>query len=63
MIKLNNLLSKLPPRCREIFIKNKLEKQKYREIASDMGISIKTVKSHISKALNFLKANANSFLL
>lgn len=63
MSKLNQLLLKLPPRCREIFIKNKLEKRKYREIAVDMNISIKTVESQMSKALHFLKANAHNFLL
>jgi len=63
MTKLNQLLLRLPPRCREIFIQNKLEKRKYREIAIDMGISIKTVESQMSKALHFLKTNAHHFLL
>jgi len=63
LFKLNQLLSKLPPRCREIFIKNKLEKRKYREIASDMDISIKTVESQMSKALHFLKTNAHNFFI
>lgn len=61
--KLNQLLQKLPPRCREVFIKSKIEKQKYREIAVDMNISIKTVESQMSKALHFLKANAHTFFL
>ena len=61
--KLNNLIDKLPPRCKEIFIKNKIQKKKYREIAVDMGISIKTVENQMSKALHFLKENANSFLI
>jgi len=63
MTKLNQLLQKLPPRCREVFIQSKLEKRKYREIALDMGISIKTVESQMSKALHFLKTNAHNFLL
>ncbi|MAW93709.1 MULTISPECIES: RNA polymerase sigma-70 factor [unclassified Leeuwenhoekiella] len=61
--KLNSLIDKLPPRCKEIFIKNKIQKQKYKDIAVDMGISIKTVENQMSKALHFLKENANSFLL
>ncbi len=61
--KLFELLEKLPPRCREIFVKNKLENRKYREIATEMQISIKTVESQMSKALHFLKQHATTFLL
>lgn len=63
MEKLNFLINQLPPRCKEIFIQNKLEKRKYKEIALDMGISVKTVENQMSKALHFLRANAHTFLL
>lgn len=61
--KLNKLIDQLSPRCKEIFIQNKLEKKKYKEIALEMGISIKTVESQMSKALHFLRANATTFIL
>ncbi|MDB2606707.1 RNA polymerase sigma-70 factor [Zobellia sp.] len=61
--KLNQLIEELPPRCKEVFVKNKLEKRKYKEIALDLGISVKTVENQMSKALHFLKENATSFLL
>ena len=61
--KLHRLIDELPPRCREVFVKNKLEKRKYKEIAVDMGISIKTVENQMSKALNFLRENAAGFML
>tara|TARA_R110002049_G_scaffold58113_5_gene158427 strand:+ start:10679 stop:11257 length:579 start_codon:yes stop_codon:yes gene_type:complete len=60
--KLNKLINQLPPRCKEIFVKNKLENKKYREIAIDMNISIKTVEKQMSKALLFLRKNACSFI-
>lgn len=63
MEKLNKLIDQLPPRCKEIFVQNKLEKRKYKEIAIDMGISIKTVENQMSKALHFLKENATTFML
>jgi len=63
MEKLNRLIDQLPPRCKEIFIQNKLEKKKYREIALEMGISVKTVENQMSKALHFLRANAATFML
>lgn len=61
--KLHHLIDQLPPRCREVFVKSKLEKRKYKEIAVDMGISIKTVENQMSKALHFLRENATGFLL
>ncbi|MGB7395638.1 MAG: RNA polymerase sigma-70 factor [Pricia sp.] len=61
--KLYRLIDQLPPRCREVFVKNKLEKRKYREIAVDMNISIKTVENQMSKALHFLRENATGFLM
>ena len=57
MEKLMTLINHLPPKCKEIFIHNKLEKKKYKEIALHMGISVKTVENQMSKALHFLKAN------
>lgn len=60
--KLEELIDKLPPRCKEIFIMNKLERRKYREIAEDMGISIKTVENQMSKALRIIRENASVLL-
>ncbi|WP_299487795.1 RNA polymerase sigma-70 factor [uncultured Allomuricauda sp.] len=59
MAKLEELIDKLPPKCKEIFIMNKLERRKYREIAEDMGISIKTVENQMSKALRIIRENAS----
>jgi len=48
-------IDKLPKRTKEAFVLSKYENLKYKEIAIQMGISIKTVEKHISKALKFLK--------
>jgi len=63
MDRFNKLINQLPPRCKEVFVQNKLEKKKYKEIALDMGISIKTVENQMSKALHFLRENATIFFL
>ncbi|UOY08332.1 RNA polymerase sigma-70 factor [Muricauda sp. SCSIO 64092] len=60
---LENLLNTLPPKCREIFILNKLEKRKYKEIARDMEISIKTVESQMSRALRIIREKASCLLI
>ncbi|WP_276168092.1 RNA polymerase sigma factor [Zobellia alginiliquefaciens] len=59
---LNVLIAQLPPRCKEVFVQNKLEKKKYKQIAQDMNISIKTVENQMSKALHFLRQHATIFL-
>ena len=48
-------LQSLPPRCKEVFMKSRLEEKKYAEIALEMGISIKTVEVQIGKALKILR--------
>jgi RNA polymerase sigma-70 factor (family 1) len=55
--KINQAIDKLPTRTKEAFILSKYNNLKYKEIAVEMDISIKTVEKHVSKALKFLKAN------
>jgi RNA polymerase sigma-70 factor (ECF subfamily) len=56
---LNNRLGKsladLPEKCRTAFILNKLEQYPYKEVSKKMGISVKTVEKHISRALKQLR--------
>ena len=48
-------IDKLPPKCKEVFLLNKLNGLKYSEVAEELGISVKTVEAHIHKALIRLK--------
>ncbi|MDD2437842.1 MAG: RNA polymerase sigma-70 factor [Massilibacteroides sp.] len=41
-------LDTLPERCREIIVKSKIEGKKQKEIAEELGISIKTVENQIT---------------
>lgn len=45
----------LPEKCREAFILSHYDNLTYKAIAHKMGISVKTVEKHISKALHFLR--------
>lgn len=45
----------LPERCREIFLLNKRDGMKYKEIAAKFHISVNTVDNHISKALRLIR--------
>lgn len=52
---LNQALSTLPGRCREIFEKSRFEGLSYEEIANEMGISKDTVRLQIIKSLKLLR--------
>lgn len=51
----------LPPRCRQIFIMNRIDQMKYKEISHELGISIKTVEHHVAKALRFMREQLAGF--
>ncbi len=54
------LLRILPEKCREVFIMSKLQGFKYREIASELNISEKTVENHMRKAMQMLREHIQS---
>ena len=57
-------IEKLPDQCRRVFEMSRFEELKQQEIADKLGISIKTVKNHITLALKQLsKSNIREALL
>ena len=54
-IRIQEDIENLPEKCKEIFKKSRHDGMKYSEIAHEMGISIKTVELHMSKALKLLR--------
>nr|WP_103070466.1 RNA polymerase sigma-70 factor [Aquimarina sediminis] len=48
-------IDKLPPKCKEVFILNKIQGLKYREVAEQLDISVKTVEAQMSKAMVRIK--------
>ncbi len=48
-------IEKLPPKCKEVFVLNKLQGFKYKEVAEQLGVSIKTVEAQLSKAMTRIK--------
>ncbi len=52
---INRIVNKLPNKCRIIFRLSRFHGLKHKEIAEILGISIKTVKAQISKAIFTLK--------
>lgn len=54
------LIDKLPPKCKQIFIMSRKEQMLNREIAAIMEINEKTVENQISIAIKFIKAGLNT---
>lgn len=59
---ITDAIASLPPRCSEIFKLSRYEGKKYKEIASDLGISVKTVEIQMSKALKILREKLKDYL-
>ncbi|MCK4922078.1 MAG: RNA polymerase sigma-70 factor [Bacteroidales bacterium] len=60
--RITDAINSLPDRCAEVFKLSRLEGKKYREIAEELGISIKTVEIQMSKALKTLRTELKDYL-
>jgi RNA polymerase sigma-70 factor (ECF subfamily) len=55
-------LDELPEQCRAIFQLSRFSELKYREIAEQLGISVKTVEAQMGKALKILRRKLADYL-
>jgi RNA polymerase sigma-70 factor, ECF subfamily len=62
-IKLYAAIDQLPDQCRKVFELSRFEELKQQEIADKLGISIKTVKNHITIALKQLSKSVVNHLM
>ena len=60
--KLNEVLESLPERCRLIFIMSRFKIKKNKEIAEELGISIKAVEKQITKALAIIRTDMKDYM-
>jgi len=59
---LNRSIERLPKECGEVFRRSRYERERYEQIASDMGISVNTVKYHVKNALALLRKDLANYL-
>ena len=52
---LNDVIDRLPEKCRLVFVLNRFEELSYKEVAQKLDISVKTVENQMSKALRILR--------
>lgn len=55
-------IAQLPERCREVFELSRVRGLKYSEIATTLGISVKTVEAQMGKALRILREKLGPWL-
>jgi RNA polymerase sigma-70 factor (ECF subfamily) len=60
--KIQEALADLPEQCRTVFQMSRFEEMKYKEIADELDISIKTVENQMGKALKLLRAKLVEYL-
>lgn len=60
--KIQEALLELPEQCRTVFQLSRFEELKYREIADQLDISVKTVENQMGKALKLMRAKLVDFL-
>lgn len=58
------IINKLPPQKQRIFLLNRYENKSIEDIANELGLSKRTVESHIYQARNLIKSkmNLNGFI-
>ena len=59
---IDRAIEELPEKCREIFVLNRFQKLKYQEIAIRLEISVKTVETQMSKALQHMRNRLEEFM-
>lgn len=60
--KINTALELLPPKCGIIFKMSRFEDKSYKEIAEDLGLSVKTVENQMGKALQLMRTYLQPYM-
>lgn len=61
-LKIKKAIDDLPDACRNIFILNRFNGMKYKEIAKELDISVNTVEVQMGRALQKLRLSLNEYL-
>jgi RNA polymerase sigma-70 factor (family 1) len=62
-IKLFAAIDLLPEQCKKVFEMSRFQELKQQEIADKLGLSIKTVKNHITHALKEISRSVDKFMI
>jgi RNA polymerase sigma-70 factor, ECF subfamily len=59
---IDSAIADLPEKCREVFVMSRYENLKYQEIADKLQISVKTVETQMSKALQHMRIRLAEYI-
>ena len=60
---IKDAIESLPDQCKEIFLLNRDDNLTYKEIAEKMGVSVNTVKTQMTRALQKLRSKLKEYLI
>jgi len=60
--KIQETIESLPPKCLQVFNMSRKDYLQNKEIAKKLGVSVKAVEKHISKALSVLRLELSEYL-
>ena len=60
--KIKDAIQELPEKCREIFVLNRYQDLKYQQVADKLQISVKTVETQMSKALQHMREKLADYI-
>ena len=60
---IKDAIESLPEQCRIIFKLSRFEEMKYSEIASHLGLSVKTIENQMGKALRIMREKLKDYLV
>lgn len=55
-------INQLSPQCKLVFLRSRFENKKNHEIATELGISVKAVEAHITRALKVFRVALRDYL-
>ena len=55
-------INKLPERCRQVFLKSRIEGKRNREIANELNLTVSTVENQMTSALRKLRVELKDYL-
>ena len=61
--KIRKAIEELPPQGKAVFKKCFIENLSYKEVAEELGVSVNTVKTHVSKSLKRLREDFSGDIL
>ena len=61
-LQITSAMDELPEKCREIFTLSRVQNMKYQQIADHLKISVKTVETQMSKALQHMRIRLAEYL-